>query len=230
MSSASILRGLTLGLIGLGLAACGNAPGREVTAVSIAKGLFTGGIFSGGDTDTTPDRAEVARLAANVLANTTGQAVIIWLPDRDALTVMQQIERNGDYVTFGTSDRRSITLKQGVLTATRGLGDDLMSANVAAVSPLIHKRREGAARRINRYLDGENLTTELSPWCQTKLAGGGQVAIGEINSPATLVLESCTAKGAAFQNSYMVSPSGRILQSRQWVSGLNGYLNIQSLR
>ncbi len=212
----------------LGLAACGNAPGRDVTATSMVQAIVSA--ITGGDESGTPDANVVAGQAAAALANSDGQVVILSIPERDVLTALQQIERNGEYVTFGSSDRRSLTLKHGVLTATRGLGYDLMSADVEEVSRLIRGRSEGAARRINRYLDGENLTRPLSPWCQIKLGPTTRVDLGMIRSDAVTVLESCAADGVTFQNSYLVTPNGRIVQSRQWISPLNGYVTIQSLR
>ena len=212
----------------LGLAACGNAPGRDVTAVSIGQGIVTA--ITGGEDTPAPDPDVVAQQAAAALANTDGQVIVLSIPDRDALSAVQQIERNGDYVTFGTGDRRSVTLKHGVLTATRGLGHDLMSAEVDEVTRLIRSRTEGAARRVNRYLDGENLTRPISPWCQIKLDGASNVDLGGSASGTVTVLESCAADGLAFQNIYRVTPNGRIVQSRQWLSPLNGYVTIQSLR
>lgn len=227
--SAAALRALVLGLACLGLAACSSDRStEEINAATIARGVFAS-IFNRTD-PAAPDPGEIARAAAAALARTSGQVIVLAIPDRDVLTVMQQIERNGAHVTFGTPDRRSVTLKNGIVTATRGLGNDLLSAEVDAVARLISARSEGAARRINRYLDGENLTVELDPWCQVKLAGPGAVGLGEVHVPTTRVLESCITNNRTFQNSYQVSPDGRIVQSRQWISPLNAYMVIQSLR
>jgi hypothetical protein len=233
MSVTRLSCAAVLGLTCLALAACGNAPGRDVTASTIAKGILAQ--VTGSSEVSAPDANTVAQQAAAALASSSGQVIVVSIPDRNAVAVMQEIERNGAYVTFGTADRRSITLKYGILTATRGLGNDLMSAEIEAVTRLIQGRREGAAARVNRYLDGENQTVALDPWCQTKLAGSSQVNLGEVASSTTRVLESCIADteefpDATFQNSYQVTPSGRIVESRQWVSPFNGYISIQSLR
>lgn len=238
MNDFRLLRAGTVALAGLSLAACGNAPGREVSAASIARGVVSAVI--GQDDAQSPDPDRVAQQAAAALANSDGEVIVVAIPNRDALAVMQEIERNGPYVTFGTADRRSVTLKNGILTGTRGLGYDLMSAEVAETGTLIRTQGEGAGRRVNRYLDGENLTVAISPWCQVKLGGTGRVNLGEVNAATRQVAESCvgerlaypggTAERAAFQNSYQVTASGRVVQSRQWISPLNGYITIQSLR
>ena len=213
-------------ILGLGLAACGNAPGRDVTAVSMVQGIVSA--VTGGDEAKTPDADVVSQQAAAALANSDGQVIVLAIPDRDVLAALQQIERNGDYVTFGSSDRRSLTFKQGVLTASRGLGYDLMSADVDEVSRLIRSRTQGAAPRVNRYLDGENRTRPLSVWCQVKQDRATDVP--GLAPGVVTMLESCAADGVTFQNSYQVTPDGRIVQSRQWISALNGYLTSRSLR
>lgn len=225
MSVSGILRGLTLGLACLGLAACGNAPGREVTAVSVIKGLLDRPA-----PPATPDAGQVSQMAASALAGTTGQVIVVSIPDRDVLAVMQQIERNGDHVTFGTSDRRSMTLKNGILTATRGLGHDLMSVDADRPAALIRARSEGAAQRVNRYLDGEDQTAPLTAWCQFKRDDDVYLETGGTRRPVAQMLESCIAGQTTFQNLYLIDGGGRIVQSRQWISPLNGYVTIQSLR
>ncbi|QIE47924.1 YjbF family lipoprotein (plasmid) [Pseudohalocynthiibacter aestuariivivens] len=234
MSPKSILRGGTLfALACLSLAACSNRESSDVTATDMLKGTFSAIFKRGGPK--APDPNLIAQTAAKILATTSGQVIFIAIPSRDAMTVMQEIERNGPYVTFGSSDRRSITLKGGIVTATRGLGNDLMSSDVDAVAAIIRARQDGAASRVNRYLDGENYTVALDPYCQIKSEGGEQVSLGEVHTSTTRMLESCIAdkdefRDTTFQNSYQVTPGGRIVQSRQWISPLNGYIVIQSLR
>ncbi|SEK69895.1 Group 4 capsule polysaccharide lipoprotein gfcB, YjbF [Roseovarius nanhaiticus] len=213
---------------GFGLSGCGNAPGRDVTAVSIVQNIVSA--ITGSGTADTPDANAVARQAAAALTNTDGQVVVLAIPNRDVLTALQEIERNGDYVTFGSADRRSLTLKHGMLTATRGLGYDLMSADVEQVYRLIRTRTEGAAPRVNRYLDGENQTRPLSVWCQIKQGNSSASSAAGLPAGTVGMLESCVSDGATFQNSYQVTPDGRIVQSRQWISPLNGYVTVQSLR
>lgn len=229
MSVKRIVRAAALGLTCLNLVACGNAPGREVTGVSVAKGIFSR-IANRGAAPATPDPAQVAQQVANTLAATTGQVIVVSIPNRDALAVMQEIERNGAYTTYGTSDRRSLTLKGGMLTATRGLGNDLMSADVDGPARLIRARQEGRAERVNRHLDGENLTLAPQMICIVTPGGQSHITIGTIDSPVTQVEETCTSLDETRTNTYRVSPDGRILQSRQWVSPLNGYIVIQQLR
>ncbi|RKF12412.1 hypothetical protein D6850_18250 [Roseovarius spongiae] len=233
MTFAPLIRAACLGLACITLAACSNRAGGDVNALTVAQGVFKSLFERGGASAPAPD--EVARQAAGALASTTGRVIVVAIPERDVLTVMQEIERNGPYITFGTADRRSITLKGGMVTATRGLGNDLMSADVDAVTALIRRGETDATRRVNRYLDGENRTISLAPWCQVKPAGPGAVALGEVQARTTRMLESCladtgSADTASFQNSYQVDGAGRIVQSRQWISPLNGYIVIQSLR
>jgi len=225
MSVTSTLRAAALGLTCLAFAACSKTEGNEINATSIAKN-----ILKGRKKAAKPDVNAVAVAAANILATTDKAAILISLPKRDLLSVVQEIETNRGYITFGSPDRRSITLKNGMLTATRGLGNDVLSSDIGGVHALISARHEGAAQRAMRYLDGENLTVEMTPFCQIKLGKTTHVSIGEINSPAQIVLESCIADHTTFQNTYHVAPNGRILQSQQWHSPFNDYIVLQALR
>lgn len=209
---------LTLGALGtLGLAACSNSSEGQISARSVIQSAIT--------RQAPPDAlstAEISALVSTTLASTTSPVILIGLPKRKQVTTMVQIETNRGYETYGSSDRRTITLNGGILTATRGLGEDIMSVDVSRVAPLIRGAREGSAYRINRSLDGENVTLEERTYCQIK--------IGAPRDGLTEVLESCVADDLSYQNAYYIAPGGRIIESRQWHSPLSGYVTIQQLR
>jgi len=228
MRKQRILQKSALGLICLSIAACSSGTGNDVTAVGIAKGIV-GGLFDG-NKPSGPDVNAVSQQAAKALASTSGQVIVVAIPQSDALSVMQEIERNGPYVTIGTATRQSITLKNGIMTSSRGLGEDLMSSETNAVQGLIAKRATGSAPRINRFLDGENLTVSQQLFCNVNPRSQGRLTMGVIDTPVTKVTESCLSDDLVFTNTYQVTPGGRVVQSRQWHSPLNDYIAIQSLR
>lgn len=224
MSTRRIFRGAALGLTcaALTLAGCSNTPGTDVNAVSAVKSIFTKRTAP-----RMPNSAELQAAIAQTLSATSAPLIAVALKTRKVATVMQQIETNGPYETYGSPDRRSLTLRGELLTATRGLGNDILSADVEAVRPLITGRINGQAKRVHRYLDGENLTVALDLTCITTV---GRDVSAPIGGAATEVAETCTTLETTFTNTYLVSPGGRILQSRQWISPLNGYIQLQRLR
>lgn len=89
MSVKPVLRAVALGLTCVALAACSNAPGREVTAANLAKSLFKG--------RSKPAPVNPNQLAASiqtVLTSTSAPVIALAIPNRSAATVMQQLEVN----------------------------------------------------------------------------------------------------------------------------------------
>jgi len=211
--------------VALSLAACSNNAEGQVSALGTVQGLL-----KRAPVPKVPNPEQVAAMSAQTLAGTSGPVILFALPDRKQITTLVRIETNRGYETYGSSDRRTVTLKGGMITATRGLGEDIMSVDISGVAPLIRAAREGAAYRTNRHLDGENITVAERSYCQIKIGSQSQIPLGAGSAQVTEVLESCVTDDLAYQNAYYITQGGRIVQSRQWHSPLNGYVIIQQLR
>lgn len=219
------LRSAFAGLACVLLASCGSETGTSREALGIFKGMF------GSSKTEAPNAQQVAALAQGALAATDMPLILVVIPSRSATTVMQQIETNGAYRTYGTGDRRSMTFKRGMITASRGLGQDLMSADIDPVLALVTGRRAGQVQRVHRYLDGENVITALEATCDVAPGAMGQVSVEGGTRATQSVTETCRAVTTKFQNTYLVDrATGQILQSRQWHSPLNDYIAVQTLR
>ncbi|MDT8325905.1 MAG: YjbF family lipoprotein [Roseovarius sp.] len=207
------------------LASCGSESSRSNEALGIFKGALR-------PSRTAPqDPQQVAASAQAALASTNAPLVLVSISERNVSSVMQQIETNGAYRTYGTGDRRSITFKGGMMTASRGLGEDLMSSDVDGVLALVSARKAGRVQRVHRYLDGENTITALEATCEVTPGAMGQVSVDTGQRATQNVTETCRAVHTEFQNTYMVDRgTGHILQSRQWHSPMNGYISVQTLR
>jgi len=79
------------------------------------------------------------------------------LPALETQALATVYGRNGAYETWQTADDVTFTIKSGVITATRGLEEDLVSADVDdTVAALLGRfDMNEPAVRIHRYLDGE---------------------------------------------------------------------------
>lgn len=99
-----------------------------------------------------PDRAQVI---AEALAKTTGPVILIEIPRSAQIAAAVPVGRNGDHVTWGTADRRSLTTHHGVITATRGLGQDLMSSDISEPFLTIQTGVSRQATRVHRFLSPE---------------------------------------------------------------------------
>ncbi|WP_294620098.1 YjbF family lipoprotein [uncultured Roseovarius sp.] len=221
-----VLSGLATCALAL-LGGCSGGDGANSTAgLAIVKGALIPKQEA-----KTPNAAQMAAAMQQSLQATDEPLAFVVLPKRQAITIMPRIETNGAYATHGTSDRRSVTLKRGMLTATRGFGEDLMSSGVDASLALVRGRKAGTVQRVQRYLDGENQTVVLETTCQITPGGKVRYQVGELDRQAVKVRETCKAQTTRFTNSYQVDAhTGRILQAQQWVSPMNGSVIIQHLR
>jgi len=147
--------------------------------------------------------------------------------------VLRQIASNGPFRTWadaGTTERRTISTRNGMLTSTRGLTQDLMSSDIGQSLALISARSSGTATRIQRYLDGENQSFEVTARCDITRGESVRVRVGEIDRTAVRMTESCQDDTRSFTNVYSVDSAGRVLQSAQWLNDFFGTTVIQQLR
>jgi hypothetical protein len=220
-----LLSGLAAGAIAV-LAGCSGGDRDTSVGLSMIKG-----VLAPKDEAALPNAAQLTALIQQSLEATNQPIVAVAVPKRKAIAIMPRIETNGDYATHGTSERRSVTLKRGMVTATRGFGEDLMSSDVDAALAMIRGRKAGTVQRVQRYLDGENQTVTLETTCRVTPGGGVRYQSGELDRRAVKVRETCKAQSTRFTNSYQVdAETGRILQAQQWVSPVNGKVLVRQLR
>ena len=150
-------------------------------------------------------------LTPEIRAQYSGLSLKVAVLERQELaSILIESETNRDTVTYFTPDGISVALKQGVLVGTRGLGFDLMTADVTEVIGSLHSGAR--AVRIHHYLDGEDKVVMRSFICD--YAGH------------TTVTETCYSDGFEIQNRYTMH-SGRITASRQWISPEQGYIRLE---
>lgn len=209
------------------LAACTNER-TDVTALSIAKEQF-----SRKDPSVVSDPAQVAQSVQEALNVLEGPLALATFEKTQNNVVLRQIQTNGPYTTWtswGGNERRSVTTRNGMITATRGLMNDLMSSDVTASLSLVSARQSGSATRVQRYLDGENHTVSVTANCTITRGERTRVQAGSIDRMAVEMTESCETGERSFRNLYRVDDSGRILQSVQWLNDTYGSTVIQVLR
>ncbi|MWD27065.1 hypothetical protein E0K89_006200 [Aquicoccus sp. SCR17] len=210
------------------LSACSSGQEKnQTTAVfSGLLDLVTGSGKSGGGTP--PSAAQIDK----AIGASEDPLALATRVDNGAWSFLIQIEENGDYRTFASPARQTVVFRHGVVTSTRGLGGDLASSDLDGVLPLIRGRQSGQARRIMRFLDGENATRSFDFTCNIKAAEGTEtVTSGEIEVAVTSVTESCrSVQGWQIDNVYKVDAEGEVVASSQWLGPTNGDFSIRLLK
>ncbi len=215
------------------LAACGNDPNAGTgsqAALDLVKSLGNRISAPEATAQPTPDATDPNALVTKALAATDGKVMLAAIESRDVLAILGVSATNNGYETWLTADRRSLILKRGVLTGSRGLGEDLMSSISDSAIALITARRNGQATRSYQYLSGMGNTVSKTMSCQISATGDEQVTFGEINVKAKVMTEICSGDGLSVQNVYWVDGAGRVVKSRQWLGDAIGYIVFLPLR
>ena len=138
--------------------------------------------------------------------------------------------QNGDVVTWRSRDEVSLSLDHGVVVATRGLGADLMAADVADTLLMLRGGHpQDGYTRIYTYLDGEYQIRFVAFRCREEVTVSERIEIVEEFHNTMRVEESCFSPEGNVANTYWVAQDGTIWKSRQWIGLGLGYMETQLL-
>lgn len=212
------------------LAGCSNEQAR-LDLRGLARDALRGltGSAAGGAAEATPLAAP-----AEVLAAIDGPVALMQTETGDRLYVLG-VSDNGPYRTFATATGQTLTLRNGMITNTRGLGQDVMASEAGPVLALLSKGIAGQAQRRFEVLDGEDRTRVIALDCTITQ---GATDLSGLTSPLPAgrpMTETCAghhgdARGLAFTNLYLLDQTGRIILSRQWLPSMTGAVTLQILR
>ncbi|SEN51202.1 Group 4 capsule polysaccharide lipoprotein gfcB, YjbF [Loktanella fryxellensis] len=152
------------------------------------------------------------------------------MPSRNLLATLVPRDVDGDVVTWQSAQNQTLSLHDGVLVATRGLGDDLMSADVGRTLNAL--RSGGSAQaypRLLTYLDGDGQTVFRSLLCDMDGGRPDTVDSFDVAFATTLHVESCQTIGARIENRYWLNADGTMRRTQQWVGPATGPLAIEWL-
>lgn len=234
-------RGSALALaFALLLAGCGNDPtaGAGTVLFRDVAQVLRSKVAGKKPGEGTPSEAQIARLVPLALERVKGSALLALLNDGKQVAVLGEQEDRAGYRTYTTTDRQTLTLRGGVLNATRGLGGDLMGADVSGSARLIRARSGGEAAREMRWLSGEWQEEAERYSCRISRdsaetipsATGGQVATQRMIEICRPQSRDGIGGGETFTNIYWVGSTGTIWQSRQWIGPEKGYIALSLLR
>ena len=130
----------------------------------------------------------------------------VGIPARGAVATLVLVARNQGVETWQTGDNVSISLRDGVIVGTRGLGFDVMGAEVRPTLAALAGRQSGEYTLSRRYLTADNHPESIMATCTMARSG----AQGQF-------VEDCRADVGKFRNEYWLDGSGRIVQSNQWI-------------
>ncbi|MEO0633799.1 MAG: YjbF family lipoprotein [Pseudomonadota bacterium] len=137
---------------------------------------------------------------------------------------------DGGVETWQDSNTGSVVLERGIARATRGFGDDLMSADISqAIAAVYGDARQ--ALRVHWQLDSENQLVSISYICDYRRGPGTMTDRLLGAQPAQVVLENCAdSSGGGFENRYWIDAGGVVRQSSQTIPGTIGTITLVRLK
>jgi len=219
-----MIRPVLLGLALAALAGCGSDKQSGALLKQTFTALSEG--FSANKSPAPKSAAEAGLTRAALSASTT-PLISAAIPSRDAFALLQPFHSSGDVQTWVTGDASSISLRQGVVIATRGLGPDLMSASVPSLATLA--TGGGTHQRMFTLLDGADQPQRLEYSCKvTSITPESTIVVG-LASATRHIVEECRGSGPAFTNHFWVEIGGKVRKSRQWIGQNIAYVDIEQL-
>lgn len=204
----------------LTVAACGPLYESNLGAKLAEAGQAATGLGS----DPAPAVPTIAPEVANAAP---GDVLLVKIIARDAVAPMTRVGRNGAAITWISPGKVTMTFEDGILVATRGLGDDLMGADPIGVRTAL-KAGGGTATRRQSFLSSEDQIFTRDLTCT--ITRNGPETLQTITGPRETVklTEDCKGPLLEFKNTYWMT-GGEILRSRQAVSAGEGFIQVDQL-
>jgi hypothetical protein len=155
-----------------------------------------------------------------ILAELPSQNVVATLIPRDTLDSV---------VTWRTGRGQTLSFRDGVLVATRSLGNDLMSADVAGTQAALRGGPQQGYSRLMTYLDGQGQTLFRAMLCGMDAGQPATVNSFGVAFPTTLRIETCFTTGKRVENRYWLNADSTMRRAEQWVGPGTGPLTIEWL-
>lgn len=134
------------------------------------------------------------------------------------------ISRNGAVETWATSDDLTVSFRDGVMTATRGFGPDIMQAVVPSRAQLA--AGQGSHARSYFYLDGADQMQRFDYQCSMSNLSAETITVVGRQHSTRHVAETCTSKAVQFTNEYWLDGGNFIRKSKELIVPEWGYLNL----
>lgn len=169
-------------------------------------------------------------LTRSLIDSVSGPMMLTDFASKKVSVTMRPRSENGPVTTWYSTDGVSLAFDHGVLIATRGLGDDLMSSDVRATSRMLSGQGgDGFYERFQTYLDGEYQSQFRSFRCQRTAVKREVIQIFGHNHNTTRTEETCYSPELEFTNIYWRGSDGVMWKSRQWISPSIGHLVTERL-
>ena len=209
----------------LALSACGNSPELETGETKVLKIIK--------DKMETPSGAnayiDARKLVSREILDSVGVPILFVEIDRGQNGTLSQYPGEGIGQTWLAVDGSTITLENGILKATRGMGDDLMGSEISDeinwidLEDVSYERRMAYLRLDNKALINEYTCT------LTDMNSMEKINLFDADFSVKHMQETCRGLAGSFVNDYYIDTEGLVRNSRQYQGEKIGYMTIARL-
>ena len=143
--------------------------------------------------------------------------------DKKNQATLVSLGNNEERLTWVSSDGISLSYDDGVLIATRGYSQDLLSLRYKKPKKIFSSSYL-EYDKTHRYLNGENRYNEIHFKCTGKKMALRSIEIVEYTLMVDRYVETCVSAKHKYINEYdLLSGTTVVMKSKQWISPINRY-------
>ena len=143
--------------------------------------------------------------------------------DKKNQATLVSLGNNEERLTWVSSDGISLSYDDGVLIATRGYSQDLLSLRYKKPKKIFSSSYL-EYDKTHRYLNGQNRYNEIHFRCTGKKMAPRSIEIVEYTLLVDKYVETCVNKKYNYINEYdLLSGTTVVMTSKQWISPSNSY-------
>jgi hypothetical protein len=146
-------------------------------------------------------------------------------------TLMYAVAANGGFVTFMSTFQQALVLRGSLITGTRGLGTNLMSAWSRGRDPLMVPTPPASwPARVERSYEfpSEGPVGNVQTFdCRFEMGGPAEMTILQVRHQGVEISETCTGPAGSFENLHFADPSGFVWRSLQWTGPTMELIDLQ---
>ena len=149
--------------------------------------------------------------------------ILISSLDEKNQATLVALGNNKERLTWVSSDGISLTFDQGVLIATRGYSQDLLSLKYLNPEGLFGSKSI-RYKKTHRYLTSDNEHNDVNFQCLGKRGQSKPVLFLEYKITIDKFVEDCVGDQHSYKNEYdLLAGTSVVIKSKQWISPTNKY-------
>ena len=143
--------------------------------------------------------------------------------DKKNQATLVALGNNAERLTWVSSDGISLSYDNGVLIATRGYSQDLLSLRYEKPSKMFSSNYL-QYKKTHRYINGENRYNDIQFKCTGRKKAQKSIKIVEYTLLVDRYVETCIHAEHRYTNEYdLLSGTTVVVSSKQWISPTNSY-------